>query len=46
VSLFGLLGPFFFILTGLMYLIRRITGKKVWNGTLKETGEKFQLEEA
>jgi multidrug efflux pump subunit AcrB len=46
VSLFGLLGPFFFILTGLMYLIRRITGKKVWNGTLKETGKKFQLEEA
>ena len=33
VSIFGFLGPFFFILTGFMYLVRRIQGKPVWNGT-------------
>ncbi len=32
ISIFGFLGPFFFILTGLMYLGRRIQGKPVWNG--------------
>jgi multidrug efflux pump subunit AcrB len=37
ISLFGLLGPLFFILTGFMYLVRRIQGKPVWNGKLKET---------
>ena len=30
------LGPFFFIFVGLMYLGRRIQGKKVWNGKLKD----------
>ena len=35
VGLFGLLGPFFFILTGLMYLVRKLQGKPVWNGKLK-----------
>jgi len=37
ISLFGLLGPLFFIFTGLMYLVRKIQGKPVWNGKLKET---------
>jgi multidrug efflux pump subunit AcrB len=36
VGLFGLLGPFFFILTGLMYLVRKLQGKPVWNGKLKK----------
>jgi hypothetical protein len=27
-----LLGPFFFIFTALMHLVRKIQGKKVWNG--------------
>ena len=30
------IGPFFFIFVGLMYLVKRLQGKKVWNGTLKE----------
>jgi multidrug efflux pump len=33
ISIFGFLGPFFFILTGFMYLVRRIQGKPVWNGS-------------
>ena len=36
IAIFGFLGPLFFIFVGLMYLVRRIQGKKVWNGTLKE----------
>jgi multidrug efflux pump subunit AcrB len=32
ISLFGLLGPLFFVFTGLMYLVRRLQGKPVWNG--------------
>lgn len=36
VALFGFTGPFFFIFVGLMYLVKRIQGKKVWNGLLKE----------
>ena len=32
ISILGLLGPLFFIFTALMYLIRKIQGKKVWNG--------------
>lgn len=32
ISLFGLLGPLFFVFTGLMYVVRRIQGKPVWNG--------------
>ena len=37
VAIFGFLGPFFFIFVGLMYLGRRLQGKKVWNGKLKNT---------
>lgn len=32
VALFGFTGPFFFLFVGAMYLIRRIQGKKIWNG--------------
>lgn len=32
VALLGFLGPFFFILVGFMYLIRRIQGRRVWLG--------------
>jgi multidrug efflux pump subunit AcrB len=35
VALFGFLGPFFFIFVGIMFLYRRLQGKKVWLGKLK-----------
>jgi multidrug efflux pump len=35
VALFGFLGPFFFIFVGIMFLVRRFQGKKVWLGKLK-----------
>jgi len=39
VSFFGLLGPFFFILTGIVYGVRYLRGKPVWNGVPKENPE-------
>lgn len=36
ISIFGLLGPFFFILTGMVYMARKIQGKPVWNGLMKD----------
>ncbi|MES2774538.1 MAG: efflux RND transporter permease subunit [Bacteroidota bacterium] len=36
VALLGFTGPFFFIFVGLMYFVRKLQGKKVWNGLLKE----------
>lgn len=36
VAIFGFLGPLFFIFVGVMYLVRRIQGKRVWSGKLKE----------
>lgn len=36
VALFGFTGPLFFLFVGIMYLVRRLQGKKVWNGKLKE----------
>ncbi len=36
IGLLGFAGPFFFIFVGIMYLVRRIQGKKVWNGLLKK----------
>jgi multidrug efflux pump subunit AcrB len=36
VALFGFLGPFFFIFVGIMFLVRRIQGKRVWLGKLKK----------
>ena len=35
IAIFGFLGPLFFFFVGIMYLIRRIQGKKVWLGRLK-----------
>jgi multidrug efflux pump len=32
IALLGFAGPFFFIFVGIMYLVRRIQGKKVWLG--------------
>ncbi len=39
IALLGFTGPLFFIFVGLMYLVRRIQGKKVWDGTLKNASE-------
>lgn len=36
IALLGFLGPFFFIFVGIMFLVRRIQGKPVWMGKLKE----------
>ncbi len=35
IALLGFAGPFFFIFVFIMYLVRRIQGKKIWNGELK-----------
>ena len=35
VAIFGFLGPLFFIFVGIMYLVKKLQGKKVWNGKLK-----------
>ena len=35
ISFFGLLGPLFFIFTGIVYGVRRLQGRPVWNGSLK-----------
>ncbi|NOT52870.1 MAG: efflux RND transporter permease subunit [Chitinophagaceae bacterium] len=35
VAILGFLGPLFFIFVGIMFLVRRIQGKKVWLGKLK-----------
>ncbi|MFN8250212.1 MAG: efflux RND transporter permease subunit, partial [Ferruginibacter sp.] len=35
IAILGFAGPFFFIFVGIMYLVRRLQGKKVWNGLLK-----------
>lgn len=37
VALFGFTGPLFFIFVGIMYGVRKLQGKKVWTGQLKET---------
>jgi len=36
IALLGFTGPFFFITVGIMFLVRRIQGKKVWLGKMKE----------
>jgi multidrug efflux pump subunit AcrB len=36
IALFGFLGPFFFIFVGIMFLVRRVQGKPVWLGRLKQ----------
>jgi multidrug efflux pump len=37
VAAFGFAGPFFFIFVGIMYFVKRLKGKKVWNGQLKNS---------
>ncbi|MBV9987724.1 MAG: efflux RND transporter permease subunit [Chitinophagaceae bacterium] len=36
VALLGFLGPFFFITVGIMFLVRRIQGKRVWMGRMRD----------
>ncbi|MCC6634396.1 MAG: efflux RND transporter permease subunit [Chitinophagaceae bacterium] len=40
IAILGFTGPIFFILTGIMFLVKKIQGKKVWMGELKEVAEK------
>jgi multidrug efflux pump subunit AcrB len=35
IALLGFLGPFFFIFVGIMFLVRRLQGRKVWMGRLR-----------
>jgi multidrug efflux pump subunit AcrB len=35
IALLGFLGPFFFIFAAIMYIVRKLQGKKVWMGQLK-----------
>ena len=36
IALLGFLGPLFFIFVGIMFLVRRLQGKRVWMGKLRE----------
>lgn len=36
IAIFGFTGPLFFIFVGIMYLVRALQGKRVWNGKLVE----------
>jgi hypothetical protein len=36
VAIFGFTGPLFFLFVGIMYLVRKMQGKSVWSGQLKE----------
>jgi multidrug efflux pump len=40
VALFGFTGPFFFVFVGIMYLVRRLQGKRIWNGLMKDSRRK------
>ena len=35
IALLGFLGPLFFVFAGIMYLVRWVTGRRVWNGTYR-----------
>jgi multidrug efflux pump subunit AcrB len=37
ISIFGLLGPLFFIFPGIMFAVRALQGKPIWNGKMKNT---------
>lgn len=37
VAILGFTGPLFFIMVGIMYLGRKLQGKKVWNGLMKDS---------
>ncbi len=41
IALIGFTGPVFFLFVGIMYLVRRIQGKKVWNGLMKDKPVRF-----
>ena len=36
IAILGFLGPFFFIFVGIMFLVRRIQGKRIWLGKPKQ----------
>lgn len=38
IALLGFLGPLFFIFVGIMFLVRRLQGKRVWMGKLRNVG--------
>ncbi len=40
IALLGFAGPFFFIFVGIMFLVRRLQGKKVWMGKMKVPAKK------
>lgn len=42
IAILGFLGPFFFLFVGLMFLVRRIQGKKVWMGKTPKMASKQQ----
>ena len=44
IALLGFAGPFFFIFVGIMYGVRRLQGKKVWMGQLKEAAKETEKE--
>ncbi|RYY41697.1 MAG: efflux RND transporter permease subunit [Chitinophagaceae bacterium] len=47
VALLGFLGPFFFITVGIMFLVRRIQGRRVWMGQQRQfPGTKVSTTEA
>ncbi len=37
IALLGFTGPLFFLFVGVMYLVRRLQGKKVWNGLMLDS---------
>lgn len=37
VAIFGFTGPVFFLFVGIMYLVKRLQGKRVWNGRMKDS---------
>jgi multidrug efflux pump subunit AcrB len=39
IGLLGFTGPLFFLFVGIMYLVRKFQGKKVWVGTLKNSNQ-------
>ncbi len=40
IAVLGFTGPLFFLFVGIMYLVRKIQGKKVWNGLQKSAVKK------
>jgi multidrug efflux pump len=40
IAILGFLGPFFFIFAGIMFLVKKLQGKRVWMGKLREPAKK------